>query len=114
MNAIFPTRSKRSSRKHQRNCLMSLVVVSLMLCLSSLAHAQDQPTEAGSSQHGPVGAPSKTPAANPADTWHADLLFYLWLARAHGTIGIASHDVDFRASPTDLLQHFRFGLMGTV
>jgi len=49
---------------------------------------------------GLCGAPSKTPAADPGDTWHADLILYLWLAGAHGTIGIASHDVDFRASPT--------------
>ena len=85
-----------------------------MLCFSRLAHAQDQPAGAASSQHGPVGSPSTTPAADPGDSWHADLTAYLWLAGAHGTIGIASHDVDFRASPTDLLQHFRFGLMGTM
>jgi len=85
-----------------------------MLFFSSLAHAQDQPVGAARSQRGPVGSPSRTPAADPGDSWHADLIAYLWLAGAHGTIGIASHDVDFRASPTDLLSHFRFGLMGTV
>jgi hypothetical protein len=114
MSAIFATPSNTFSRKHKWNCVTSHVLVLLMLCFSSLAHAQDQPPGAVSSQHGPVGSPSTTPAADPGDSWHADLIAYLWLAGAHGTIGIASHDVDFRASPTDLLQHFRFGLMGTV
>jgi len=114
MNAIFATPNNTFLRKHKWNCVTSLVFGLLMLCFSSLAHAQDQPAGAASSQHGPVGSPSRTPAADPGDSWHADLVAYLWLAGAHGTIGIASHDVDFRASPTDLLQHFRFGLMGTV
>ena len=114
MNAIFATPSNTFLRKHKWNCGTSLVFVLLMLFFSSLAHAQDQPVGAARSQRGPVGSPSRTPAADPGDSWHADLIAYLWLAGAHGTIGIASHDVDFRASPTDLLQHFRFGLMGTV
>jgi outer membrane receptor protein involved in Fe transport len=85
-----------------------------MLCFSSAGYAQDLSAEAASSQHAPVGAPSTTAAAGPDDSWHADMLAYLWLAGAHGTIGIENHDVNYRASPTDLLSHFRFGLMGTL
>ena len=114
MDALFARPGNTFSRKHKRNHVMSRVLVLLVLCLASLAHAQDQPAGAVGSQHGPAGSPSRTPAADPDDSWHADLIAYLWLAGAHGTIGIASHDVDFRASPTDLLSHFRFGLMGTV
>ena len=85
-----------------------------MLCVSGAVYAQDLSAEAASSQHAPVGAPSTTAAAGPDDSWHLDMLAYLWLAGSHGTIGIENHDVDFRASPTDLLSHFRFGLMGTL
>ena len=105
MNAASSTRSKKFS--------LSLAVVLLMLCFSSLVPAQDQPAAASASQTGPVGASATTPAAAP-DHLHADLLFYLWLAGAHGAIEEGGQTIDFRATPSELLKHFRFGLMGTV
>jgi hypothetical protein len=102
------------SRKYQWNCLMSLFAVLLMLCFSKPASAEDQPAAADTPEQASVGAPSATPATGPDDKWHANLTLYLWLAGVHGTIGVGGHDVDFRASPSDLLSHFRFGLMGAV
>ena len=93
--------------------LRSVVSLLLVLCFSGLARAQDQPAAAGNSQQGPLASPSKT-SATPDDHWHADLIFYLWLTGVNGTIANTSQNVDFRASPTDLLSHFRFGLMGTL
>jgi hypothetical protein len=94
--------------------LKSVTGVLLILCFSRLAHAQDQRAGANASQQGTVASPSKTPATTSDDNWHVDLMFYLWLAGMNGTIGNTSRNVDFRASPTDLLSHFRFGLMGTL
>src|SRR4051794_23574415 len=105
MNAASSTRSKLS---------LSLAVVLLTACFSSSVQAQDQPAPASASQNGPVGAPATTPAAAPDNHLHADLLFYLWLAGAHGTIEEGGQTVDFKATPSELLKHFRFGLMGTV
>lgn len=88
------------------------MTTSLLLC--GLANAEEQPA-AGDAP--PQAAASPAPGnvgTIPDDDWHADLAFYLWLAGAHGTIGNGGHDADFRASPGDLLSHFRFGLMGTL
>src|SRR3954447_1156617 len=114
MNPISVSPSKTFSRKYRRNCLTPLVLVLLMLCVSGAGYAQDLSAEEASSQNGPASGPSRTAAAGPDDSWHADMIAYLWLAGSRGTIGIQNHDVNYRASPTDLLSHFRFGLMGTL
>ncbi len=48
------------------------------------------------------------------DGWHFAVSPYLWFPGVHGTIGALGREVDFKASPGDLLSHFRFGLMGLV
>ncbi len=48
------------------------------------------------------------------DGWHFDVSPYLWFPGVHGTIGALGRDISFKASPGDLLSHFRFGLMGLV
>jgi hypothetical protein len=49
------------------------------------------------------------------DAWHFDLSPYLWFAGVHGTTtGPQGQGFGFRASPGDLLSHFRFGLMLTA
>jgi hypothetical protein len=93
---------------------MSFFAVLLMLCFSNLAHAEDQLAAADSPEQGSVGGPSGTPVAAPGNSWHLDLTLYLWLAGAHGTIGIEDRDANYRASAINLLEHFRFGLMGAV
>jgi hypothetical protein len=71
--------------------------------------------------------PSAAPAPGPApqtgggvggtdqdDLWHISVSPYLWFPGVHGTVGAFGRDVGFKASPTDLLSNFRFGLMGAV
>jgi len=87
------------------------MVVSLSLCRVTNA---EEPTGGDTPAQATNNASPGTAAAAPDEDWHADLALYLWLAGTHGTIGIGGHDVDYRASPSDLLSHFRFGLMGTV
>src|SRR4051812_3841483 len=101
MSTSFSPAEQTTIEKTPMIYLKSVVGMLLMLCLSKLAHGQDQPAGVDSSQQGSVTSPSKTPAANPDDSWHADLIFYLWLAGVHGTIANTSQSVDFRASPTD-------------
>jgi hypothetical protein len=71
----------------------------------------DQPT---------IGDPASAPLpqasqASPDDAWHFAVSPYLWFPGVHGTmVGPNGNGVGFRASPSDLLSHFRFGLMGAV
>jgi len=74
--------------------------------------AIDQPTAADPAASGPPQA-----AATAADdAWHFALSPYLWLPGVHGTASGPSGQggLDFRASPSDLISHFRFGLLGAV
>ncbi len=54
-------------------------------------------------------------AASSGDNqWHLSVSPYLWLPWAHGTIGAFGNDLGYSVTPSDLLSHFRFGLLGTV
>lgn len=58
---------------------------------------------------------SSQPPRNPNnDGWHFELSPYIWFAGAHGTVGALGRDSSLHASPTDLLSHFNFGLMGAA
>lgn len=71
----------------------------------------DQPR--GTDSANLVPRPTSTPSAD--DAWHFAVSPYLWFAGAHGTAaGPNGRSLTFRASPGDLLSHFRFGLMGAV
>jgi hypothetical protein len=59
----------------------------------------------------PQGGTAPT-AAGADGQWHLSISPYLWLPGVHGTIGALGHEAGFRASATDLLSHFRFGLLG--
>jgi hypothetical protein len=48
------------------------------------------------------------------DQWHIAVSPYLWFAGAHGTVGAFDKNASFRASPSDLLSHADFGLLGAV
>jgi hypothetical protein len=75
-----------------------------------------------------TGEPSAAPVSSPAppqaggtvdgtaqdNQWHFSVSPYLWFPGVHGTVGAFGRDVGFKASPTDLLSNFRFGLMGAV
>jgi hypothetical protein len=60
-------------------------------------------------------APLPQPLSSDDDGgWHIAVSPYLWLPGVHGTVGVAGKDASFRASPSDLLSHFKFGLLGFV
>src|ERR1700704_3666175 len=54
------------------------------------------------------------PAPDPDNQWTLSVSPYLWFPGVHGTVGTADRSVGIHASATDLLSHFRFGLMGAV
>jgi hypothetical protein len=60
----------------------------------------------------PTGGPIA--GASQDDQWHLSVSPYLWFPGVHGTVGVLGRDAGFSASPTDLLSHFRFGVMGAV
>jgi len=61
---------------------------------------------------------SGSPQANPTgpdNAWHFAVSPYLWFPGVHGTaVGSRGRGLSFRASPSDLLSNFRFGLMGAL
>jgi hypothetical protein len=74
----------------------------------------DQPTSPGVE---PASAtPSIVDASTASDSnWHLVVAPYLWFPGVHGSLGGPNgREVGFKASPGDLLSHFRFGLMGAV
>jgi hypothetical protein len=73
--------------------------------------AADQPTPAVPAA--PV--PPQVGLAGEDSGWHFAVSPYLWFPGVHGSIGGPNGEqVGFKASPGDLLSHFRFGLMGAV
>ena len=79
-------------------------------------------TPAGLDESSAASAPIPTPPqagsapgqGSQDDQWHLSVSPYLWLAGAHGTIGAFSRDAAFSVSPSDLLSHARFGLLGAA
>jgi hypothetical protein len=76
-----------------------------------IATERGDPT--GQSQPSTAPLPEKLSGSDD-DSWHISVSPYLWLPGVHGTIGAFGRNADFRASPSDLLSHFRFGLLGSV
>ncbi|MGO8983901.1 MAG: hypothetical protein ACLPHI_16245 [Terriglobales bacterium] len=73
------------------------------------------PEGSGSAGAGGAGAGGGTSILSTAndDQWHFSASPYLWFPGVHGTIGAFGREAGFKASATDLLSHFKFGLMGT-
>src|SRR5271169_1357502 len=46
--------------------------------------------------------------------WHVSVSPYLWLPWIHGTVGALGDNAGFSVTPSDLLSHARFGLLGAV
>lgn len=62
-----------------------------------------------------ASAPPQAGPTGPDNAWHFAVSPYLWFPGVHGTaVGPRGNGESFRASPGDLLSHFRFGLMGAV
>ncbi|MGA7915640.1 MAG: hypothetical protein WCA00_10425 [Candidatus Acidiferrales bacterium] len=82
----------------------------------------DQPTPSDADAEAAAATPNNSvgafaPAASTASEsdWHFTVAPYLWFPGVHGSIGGPNGEqVGFKASPGDLLSHFRFGLMGVV
>ncbi|MBV9500571.1 MAG: hypothetical protein JO138_14460 [Acidobacteriaceae bacterium] len=101
------------SRRPDANWFVRAALLSLFIC--AITNAQQQPGAASdSSQAVSPTPPAATPVDPPDPAWHANLNSYLWFPGVHGTIGVNGYDVGFRASPSDLLSNFKFGLMGAI
>jgi len=63
-----------------------------------------------------LATPGTPEASTASDSdWHFVVSPYLWFPGVHGNIGGPNGEqVGFKASPGDLVSHFRFGLMGAV
>jgi hypothetical protein len=58
--------------------------------------------------------PGKAGTSTSDDQWHISFSPYLWLPGVHGDVGALGRNVGFKASPADLLSHFRLGVLGAV
>jgi hypothetical protein len=104
-------------------------VACVLLCALTATTAQGQapdplpPANSGQPSSG-VDTPDPDQAtAGPAaakaapasgGNWHVDASSYLWLSGAHGNLAAFGYNLGFKASVSDLLSKFRFGLMGVV
>jgi hypothetical protein len=96
------------------------VVMGLILAMSfsamAFAQEQQQPVENAQLQtpaYNAVSTTSTTPASSPADGWQFVSLSYLWLPGLHGTIGARGYEANPHVSPSDVVDHFNIGLMGS-
>ena len=80
------------------------------------AQAQSDPTNRQLQTESPVSSPTNaSDTSGPADSgWHFELAPYIWFAGAHGTVGALGRDASARASASDLLSHFDFGILGAA
>ena len=90
----------------------------LALSFSAMANAQEQqqPVENAQLQtpaYNAVATTSTTPASPTADKWQFVSLSYLWLPGVHGTVGARGYSSYTSVSPSDVLSHFNFGVMGS-
>ena len=103
------------SYPRQRVLLGSILALSLSLA----ANAQDKPAEVAQAQPLPAATATPSSLVSPApsiddDThWHFVSLSYLWLPGISGTVGAKGYISRVAVSPSDILQHFNIGLMGS-
>ena len=91
---------------------ISLVIVCVLRVAVVNGQAQATPGEQAQSQ---IPSSANTSASGADDKgWHAELSPYLWFAGTHGTVGALGRDASVHASPSDLLSHFNFGILGAA
>jgi hypothetical protein len=93
-----------------------IVAAALSLPFFRPAGAQPAPATVDFQTQGSSSTSAKTssPTNNEDGGWHFALTPYLWFAGSHGTVGALGRTVSMHASPSDLLSHFNFGLMGAA
>jgi hypothetical protein len=89
----------------------------LTLSFSAMANAQEQQPVENAQLHTPaynaVATSSTTPASPTGDKWEFVSLTYLWFPGLHGTVGARGYEASPHVSPSDVISHFNFGLMGS-
>jgi hypothetical protein len=92
------------------------VLVVLIGCTLTVSVNGQQPSiDAQTQTQAQSSTSTSLPSPNPNDGgWHFELSPYIWFAGTHGTVGALDRDVSAHASPSDLLSHFNFGLMGAA
>lgn len=90
-------------------CLLGLVSSALAQTEQTTPPAAPQPTQS-------VSTPSYASSGDEASDskWHVYGTGYLWFPGVHGEVGVRGLDVGVHVSAIDLLEHFRFGIMGAV
>jgi hypothetical protein len=73
------------------------------------------PALSAAAPSGAAGAAAPATSTASESDWHLAISPYLWFPGVHGNVGDPNgNEINFSASPGDLLSHFRFGLMGLV
>jgi hypothetical protein len=113
---IFSLASRLKMRGAVAALLGTLSIVAGCALSPPYLNCQTQPVgenaQLQTSSQDPAPANSSS-AAMPAESgWNVDLSPYIWFAGTHGTVGAFGRDASVHASPSDLLSHFNFGIMG--
>jgi hypothetical protein len=82
----------------------------LLFCQSMVAQEQSGQQ---STQTQTTGSPTAASSA-PDDAWYFAVSPYLWFPGAHGTVGAFGHYASAHISPSDLLKHVDFGILGAA
>jgi hypothetical protein len=89
----------------------------LVMVFSATSRAQEQQPVENAQLQTPVShavATSSTIPASPTqDKWQFVSLSYLWFPGIHGTVGARGYSSYADVTPSDLLSHFNFGIMGS-
>jgi opacity protein-like surface antigen len=87
------------------------------LCFCATARAQAQPPADTAQLQTPgtnaIASGSTNPASPTTDKWQFVSLSYLWFPGIHGSIGARGYEASAHVSPSDLISHFNFGIMGS-
>ncbi len=91
----------------------------LALSFSVAASAQEKPVDIAQVQQPPAATATPSSLVSPAPSiaddpkWHFTSLSYLWFPGVSGTVGAKGYTTRVAVSPSDLVKHFNFGLMGS-
>ena len=99
-----------SSYRKVHFAVLAIVTLSLLLGMPVIAEEPAELTAQNQATTAPD--PPQKAATSDDDRWHFTIAPYLWFPGLSGNVGAFGHVASVHASATDVLGHFKFGLMG--
>jgi len=90
----------------------------LLMCgLAATAQAQapaSSEVDAATPDQAPAGPVTPKAGSESESDWHVNATMYLWFPGAHGDLTALGYNLAYTASPSDILSHANFAVMGLV